>query len=108
MCISENFSATTKATSGRLVYSPALYQIKSAIPRLLVSFRCQGFPGRSNRGDSVGLRLQSVKMADVWRWADGRVPEPSSIAGEEQRCAATVEEHLVHPVAVLGLFVWGG
>ena len=26
--------------------------------------------------------------------ADDRVPEPSSIAGEEQRCAATVEEHV--------------
>src|SRR6218665_28441 len=38
---SENFSAPTKATSGRPAYSPALYQILSAIAKLLVSFRCQ-------------------------------------------------------------------
>src|SRR6218665_1123130 len=38
---SENFSAPTKATSGRPAYSPALYQIQSAIAKLLVSFRCQ-------------------------------------------------------------------
>src|SRR6218665_1656139 len=37
----ENFSAPTKATSGRPPYSPALYQIKSAIAKLLVSLRCQ-------------------------------------------------------------------
>src|SRR6218665_3030358 len=36
---SENFSAPTKATSRRPAYSPALYQIKSAIAKLLVSFR---------------------------------------------------------------------
>src|SRR6218665_2572592 len=38
---SENFSAPKKATSGRSAYSPALYQIQSAIAKLLVSFRCQ-------------------------------------------------------------------
>src|SRR6218665_3986404 len=38
---SENFSSPTKATSGRPAYSPALYQIQSAIAKLLVSFRCQ-------------------------------------------------------------------
>src|SRR6218665_845612 len=38
---SENFSAPTKTTSGRPAYSPALYQIQSAIAKLLVSFRCQ-------------------------------------------------------------------
>src|SRR6218665_2859711 len=46
-------------------YSPALYQIKSAIAKLLVLFRCQ-YLGRSNRGDSVWLRLPSVMIADVW------------------------------------------
>src|SRR6218665_1339262 len=40
MYISGNFSAPTKATSGRPAYSPALYQIQSAIAKLLVSFRC--------------------------------------------------------------------
>src|SRR6218665_4183317 len=41
MSNSENSSAPTKATSGRPAYSPALYQIQSAIAKLLVSFRCQ-------------------------------------------------------------------
>src|SRR6218665_1642633 len=41
MYIFENFSASMKATSGRPAYSPALYQIKSAIAKLLVSFWCQ-------------------------------------------------------------------
>src|SRR6218665_3268381 len=44
---SENFSALTKATSGRPAYSPALYQIQSAIAKLLVSFR---FGVRSKSG----------------------------------------------------------
>src|SRR6218665_1302180 len=41
MEISVNFSAPTKATSGIPAYSPALYQIQSAIAKLLVSFWCQ-------------------------------------------------------------------
>jgi len=41
MYISENFSAPTKATSGRPAYSPALYQIKFTIAKLLISFRCK-------------------------------------------------------------------
>src|SRR6218665_1427074 len=41
MQISENFSAPTKATPGRPAYAPAIYQIQSAIAKLLVSFRCQ-------------------------------------------------------------------
>jgi len=41
MYISGNFSAPTKATSGIPAYWPALYQIKSTIAKLLVSFRCQ-------------------------------------------------------------------
>ena len=41
MCISENCSAPTTSTSGRPAFSPALYQIMSAIAKLLVSFRCQ-------------------------------------------------------------------
>jgi len=65
MQISENFSAPTKATLRRADYSPALYQIQSAIAKLLVSVPGQN-PGRSSRGDSVVLRLQSVMMADVW------------------------------------------
>ena len=32
--------------------------------------------------------------ASTIRWADTRVPEPSSIAGEEHRWAATVKEHV--------------
>jgi len=32
---------STKATSGKQVYTPALYQIKSAMAKLLVIFRCQ-------------------------------------------------------------------
>src|SRR6218665_1817086 len=35
--MSENFSAPTTATSGRPAYSPALYQIMSAIAKLFVS-----------------------------------------------------------------------
>src|SRR6218665_609946 len=61
---SENFSAPTKATSGRPGYSPVLYQIQSAIAKLLVSFPGQN-PERSSQGDSVVLRLKSVMMADV-------------------------------------------
>src|SRR6218665_3664806 len=41
MSNSENLSAPTKPTSGRPAYSPALYQIQSAIAKLLVSFRCK-------------------------------------------------------------------
>jgi len=41
MKIVENFSEPTRATSGRLAYSPALYQIMSATAKFLVSFRCQ-------------------------------------------------------------------
>src|SRR6218665_1045892 len=41
MSYSENISAPTKATSGRPAYSTALYQIKSAIAKLLISFRCR-------------------------------------------------------------------
>jgi len=37
----QNFSAPTNAMSGRPAYSLALYQIKSAIGKLLVSFWCQ-------------------------------------------------------------------
>jgi len=39
-------------------YSPALYQIQSAIAKLLVSVPGQN-PQRSGRGDSVVLPLQS-------------------------------------------------
>ena len=35
----------------------------------------------------------SSKASNAW-WVDGRVSEPSSIPDEEQRCAATVEEHV--------------
>ena len=41
MQVLENLSAPTKATSGRPACSLAQYQIKSAIARLLFSFRCQ-------------------------------------------------------------------
>jgi len=41
MLISENFSGPTKVTSGRPAYSLVLYQIKSAIVKLFVLFRCQ-------------------------------------------------------------------
>src|SRR6218665_2537399 len=51
MQISENFSAPTKATSGRPSYSPALYQIKSAI----VSIR-------------FGARSKSGKLAEYSKW----------------------------------------
>jgi len=46
----------SKATSGMPAYSPALCQIKSAIAKLLISSPGQN-PGRSSRGDSMGLRL---------------------------------------------------
>src|SRR6218665_1019726 len=42
------FSSPTKAASGRPAYSPAFYQIKSAIARLLVSVPGQS-PVRSSR-----------------------------------------------------------
>src|SRR6218665_152629 len=54
--------------SGRPAYSPALYQIQSAIAKLLVSFRCQV---KIREGQAVGLRLQSVMMVDVW-WCRSR------------------------------------
>src|SRR6218665_2457164 len=41
MQISENLSAPTKPKSGRPANTPALYQIKSARAKLLVSFRCR-------------------------------------------------------------------
>ena len=39
--IYENFSAPTKSTPGKPPYPPALYQLKSTITKLLVSFRFQ-------------------------------------------------------------------
>jgi len=55
----------------RPAYSLALYQIKSAIARLLISVSGQN-AGRSSRGDSVMLLLQSVMMVDVW-WHRSRI-----------------------------------
>jgi len=68
MQIFENLSVHTKATSLRPVYSPALYQIKSANPRNKKTSRFVSVPdknpGRPNRVDSVGLRLQYMIMVD--------------------------------------------
>src|SRR6218665_3545691 len=64
---SENFSAPTKATSGRPTYSPALYQIQSEIAKLLVSFRCQVKIREGQAGETAWCYgLQSVMIADVW------------------------------------------
>ena len=64
MKLSENFSALTEATSERPAYSPALYQIKSAIAKLLVSFQRQVKP-RRQRGATVAIGDDSV-VAQEW------------------------------------------
>jgi len=58
MQISENFSAPTKATSGRPAYSPVLFQIKSAIANLLVSL-----PGQ-NQGQAKTQHGATVAVGD--------------------------------------------
>jgi len=73
MEISVNFSAPTKATSGRPAYSPALYQIQSAIAKLLVSFWCQvkireGQAGKTAWGYGCSRWW--------WRTCDGAGVEP--------------------------------
>src|SRR6218665_1368617 len=59
---SEKFSTPTKATSGRPAYSPALYQMQSAIAKLLVSFRCQS---KIREGQAVDrIRGATVAVGD--------------------------------------------
>src|SRR6218665_3043447 len=59
---SENFSAPTKATSGRPAYSPALYQIQSAIAKLLVSFRCQVKIREGQARETARCLKQTLKL----------------------------------------------
>src|SRR6218665_184107 len=85
--IINNFSGPTKATSGRPAYSLALYQIKSAIAKLLASFwcRCTGQnPGRSSRGDSVGWWWRTCRGAGV---ESGKDSLKSSIFSREWKVA---------------------
>ena len=47
----------TKATSGRPAYSPALYQIKTAIAKLLVSFVARSKSGKVKQRTQCGARV---------------------------------------------------
>jgi len=46
----------TKAMSGRPGYSPALYQLKSAIAKLLVSFRARSKSGKAKAKETAWSR----------------------------------------------------
>jgi len=67
MLIFENFSALTKATSGRPAYAQALYQIMSSIAKYLVSFRCQ-FKIREGQAEETAWRYGCNRW---WRWTCG-------------------------------------
>src|SRR6218665_439633 len=93
---SEKFSTPTKATSGRPAYSPALYQMQSAIAKLLVSFRCQS---KIREGQAVDrIRGATVAVGDD----GGRV-----VVQEWNRDRILLSyEALVALVGRLGAAVW--
>src|SRR6218665_651193 len=96
MQISENFTAPTKATSGRPAYSPAIYQIQSAIAKLRVSFRSQvkireGQAG-GQHGATVAVGDDGGRVVVVQEWNRDRI---SWVASPLPHC-------LIFPLTVCG------